>query len=245
LEVRIHDLIPVLSSEEGRAFEQQSQQRQQRQQTLIDSRRAFVLDAARTVFAEKGADGASIREIAKRAGYTPGAIYSYFDSKEAVYAALLQESIDRLEAAISTAPELRGRPPPRALAVRAQAWFGFYAQNPRDLELAFYLLQGAPQGGTASPTGIQLAERLRKALQPCEEALQAMGLSDLAAVRENAALFAHGMGLLLLARTGGAALSGQSPQSLFQDYLDQLTARLDPGEGPNSKAQGQADLFGH
>ena len=50
-----------------------------------------MLDAARTVFAEAGIEGASIREIAKKAGYTPGAIYSYFESKEAIYAALLVE----------------------------------------------------------------------------------------------------------------------------------------------------------
>ncbi|POA15406.1 TetR/AcrR family transcriptional regulator, partial [Pseudomonas sp. FW300-N1A1] len=73
----------------------------QRRQTLTDARRALVLDAARTVFAEAGIEGASIREIAKRAGYTPGAIYSYFESKEAIYAALLDESLLRLQAAVA------------------------------------------------------------------------------------------------------------------------------------------------
>jgi AcrR family transcriptional regulator len=34
-----------------------------------------------------------MREIARRAGYTPGAIYSYFASREEVYAALLGESL--------------------------------------------------------------------------------------------------------------------------------------------------------
>ena len=48
----------------------------QRRQTLSDARRALVLDAARAVFSEAGIEGASIREIARRAGYTPGAIYS-------------------------------------------------------------------------------------------------------------------------------------------------------------------------
>ncbi len=51
---------------------------------MTDSRRALVLDAARAVFDELGIEGASIREIAKRAGYTPGAIYSYFENKEAM-----------------------------------------------------------------------------------------------------------------------------------------------------------------
>ena len=45
-----------------------------RRQALTETRRALVLDAVRAVFQEHGLDGASIREIARRAGYTPGAI---------------------------------------------------------------------------------------------------------------------------------------------------------------------------
>ena len=77
--------------------------RLQRQQAGSESRRALVLDAARTVFEELGIDGASMREIARKAGYTPGAIYSYFDSKEAIYGALLSESLERLNAAVTAA----------------------------------------------------------------------------------------------------------------------------------------------
>ena len=65
-----------------------------RQQAMNRTRQALVLDAARAVFEQHGLEGASIREIARRAGYTPGAIYSYFDSKEAIYGALLGESLD-------------------------------------------------------------------------------------------------------------------------------------------------------
>jgi AcrR family transcriptional regulator len=55
-------------------------------------------------------EGASIRVIAKRAGYTAGAIYSYFDSKEAIYAALLRESLERLQQAVDAARASRARP---------------------------------------------------------------------------------------------------------------------------------------
>ena len=85
----------------------------QRQQTLSDARRTLVLDAARAVFAEVGVSGANIREIAKRAGYTPGAIYSYFDSKEAIYAALLADLF--IIAGIIHDWRTRGRPHPAYL----------------------------------------------------------------------------------------------------------------------------------
>src|SRR6476469_244175 len=67
-----------------------------RQRAVADARRSLVLDAARGAFLELGLDGASMREIARRAGYTPGAIYSYYASKEEMYGALLGESLARL-----------------------------------------------------------------------------------------------------------------------------------------------------
>ena len=71
--------------------------RDTRQRMLLGARRAILLDAARAAFFELGLEKTSIREIAKRAGYTPGAIYSYFASKEEVYAALLGESLNRTQ----------------------------------------------------------------------------------------------------------------------------------------------------
>jgi AcrR family transcriptional regulator len=79
------------------------QARLDRQQAQSDSRRKGVLDAARVVFERLGIEGASIREIAKEAGYTAGAIYSYFENKEAIYGALLAESLERLNAAVDAA----------------------------------------------------------------------------------------------------------------------------------------------
>ena len=74
-----------------------------RQQAMNDSRRALMLDAARVVFEKLGIEGASIREIAKQAGYTPGAIYSYFENKEAIYGALLADTLERLNAEVDDA----------------------------------------------------------------------------------------------------------------------------------------------
>jgi len=48
---------------------------------LIQARRNQILDAAATVFAEKGFHRATTKEIAKTAGVSEGTIYNYFDSK--------------------------------------------------------------------------------------------------------------------------------------------------------------------
>ena len=201
------------------------QARRDRQQAQSDARRAGVLDAARTVFGQLGIEGASIREIARQAGYTPGAIYSYFESKEAIYGALLAESLERLNAAVDAAGNA-ALTPAEQLDAKATAWFGFYAANPRDLDLGFYLVQGMRPRGLTAELNDQLNDRLHDALQPCEAALQAMGLGAQEALRENTALFAHGVGLLLLQHTGRIRMFGQDATLLFENYLIALIERL-------------------
>ena len=56
--------------------------------------REQLLDAARSVFAKHGYGGASIDRIAAEAGYSKGAIYSNFESKEAIMLALLERYAD-------------------------------------------------------------------------------------------------------------------------------------------------------
>jgi AcrR family transcriptional regulator len=196
-----------------------------RQQTLSQTRRTLVLNAARAVFEERGIEGASIREIAKRAGYTPGAIYSYFDGKEAIYGALLAQSLDRLNAAVASARP-RGDAPEALLKARARGWFGFYAANPRELDLGFYFVHGLTPRGLTSDLNRRFNGRLQEALAPCEQALLAMGLPPPEASRENAALFAHGVGLLLLQHTGRIRMFGQDATDLFDHYLEGLRKRV-------------------
>ena len=192
---------------------------------MTDVRRALVLDAARAVFEKLGIEGASIREIARAAGYTPGAIYFYYDSKEAIYGALLAESLERLNDKVAQA--VTGALDPAAqLEAKASAWFDFYADNPRELDLGFYLVQGMRPRGLNATLNEQLNSRLRDALQPCEAALQALGLTGDAALRETTALFAHGVGLLLLKHTGRIRMFGQDATLLFDAYVIGLLERV-------------------
>jgi AcrR family transcriptional regulator len=47
----------------------------------MSTRRLEILDAAASLFAEKGYDRTPVRKIAERAGIAPGTIYIYFDGK--------------------------------------------------------------------------------------------------------------------------------------------------------------------
>lgn len=55
--------------------------------------RQGLIDAAARVFVERGFRGASIEAITAEAGYTRGAFYSNFGSKEELFAELLQQRV--------------------------------------------------------------------------------------------------------------------------------------------------------
>jgi AcrR family transcriptional regulator len=68
-----------------------------------------ILDAALTVFAEKGFAAARMEDIAARAGVTKGTIYLYFPSKEEVFKSLARQHIgDTLTAATEQARDYQG-----------------------------------------------------------------------------------------------------------------------------------------
>lgn len=52
--------------------------------------RERLLRAAAKVFARHGFDGASLGQVAEEAGYTKGAVYSNFDSKDDLFTALIE-----------------------------------------------------------------------------------------------------------------------------------------------------------
>jgi AcrR family transcriptional regulator len=76
--------------------------------------RTRLLDAAIEVFAEEGLQGASVEAVCARAGFTRGAFYSNFSSKEQLFLALLEREFehraaDLAEKARELEPTLRER----------------------------------------------------------------------------------------------------------------------------------------
>jgi len=65
--------------------------------------REHLLAAAAEVFAEHGYHGATIDQVAERAGFTKGAVYSNFASKEDLFLALTEERERRLIKAFASA----------------------------------------------------------------------------------------------------------------------------------------------
>jgi AcrR family transcriptional regulator len=65
----------------------------ERQHRERDTVRRKILNAARTLFLTEGYANVSMRKIADQIEYSPGAIYSYFPSKEDIFFALAEEGL--------------------------------------------------------------------------------------------------------------------------------------------------------
>ena len=70
--------------------------RLKRRQAAKVRTRQKVLDAARSLFAERGYEPATIRDIAKGAGMSTGAVFANFQDKAELFEAVLTEDMTRL-----------------------------------------------------------------------------------------------------------------------------------------------------
>ena len=75
----------------------------ERQSRERDTVRREILNAARTLFLSHGYANVSMRKIAEQIEYSPGAIYSYFASKEAIFFALAEEGLQLVHTHCSSA----------------------------------------------------------------------------------------------------------------------------------------------
>jgi AcrR family transcriptional regulator len=79
----------------------------------LEHTRALLLDAAEEVFAEKGFTSATLDDIAHSAGYTKGAIYKHFSTKEDLFLAVSdrywRRYFDNFAEVLSAATELGAR----------------------------------------------------------------------------------------------------------------------------------------
>ncbi len=188
-------------------------------------KRDIILNAARLVFEQEGLEGASLRAIAKAAGYTPAALYFHFDSKEAVYAELLSHSLNALRNATEEAIAREDNPAER-LKAAAMAFFHFYRDNPGDLDLGFYLFRGGMKPkGLGKERNLALNKQLHDSLLPITSAALALGASESHAREITANLFAHATGLLLLAHTGRIRIFNANAEVMMQDYATTLASQ--------------------
>lgn len=89
-------------------------------------RRAQILRAARAIFIEKGYLAARVEDIAKRANLSKGAVYFYFESKRAIFDALVDEE-HAITASFLEAAERDTRPAQVKLVELGRKYLDYFA----------------------------------------------------------------------------------------------------------------------
>ncbi len=126
-------------------------------------RRAQLVAVAKSVFAQNGYTGASIEEIAARAGVSKPVVYEHFGGKEGIYAAVVDRETSLLLTMISAriGEHLGGR---QQVMGSAMAFLDYIEANPDGFRV---LTRDSPptfQGGT-------MAGLLADVAQKCEDVL--------------------------------------------------------------------------
>ena len=117
--------------------------------------RAALLEAGFRVFARKGFDGASVRDITSEAGANLGAITYHFGSKRELYSAVLESRLTPLVDRIGAAAEGPGSPMERLCTV-IDAFFDHLAEHQ---ELPRLMLQEVSAGKQPPPEVVAIVRR--------------------------------------------------------------------------------------
>ena len=102
-----------------------------------ETRRRFILNAARRVFAEKGVEETSMDDIAREAEYTRRTLYAYFKSRDDIYLMIFLEDMEARRqmqqhaiAGKSTGLEM--------ILAWGRAFYQYACRNPHAMRLQLY-----------------------------------------------------------------------------------------------------------
>ena len=105
-------------------------QRLNRRQAAKVRTRQKVLDAARDLFSERGYDPATIRDIAKGAGMSTGAVFANFQDKAELFEAVLSTDMVKLAETMKAAAATEGSVRARLLSALGAGYHGSLEQLP-------------------------------------------------------------------------------------------------------------------
>jgi AcrR family transcriptional regulator len=140
--------------------------------------RQKLLDVTEEIILEKGVDGFTLREAARRAGVSPAAPAHHFEDARGLLTAVALLGFREFGAALRTADESGGSDPERRLQEQGRAYVRFALEHPARFQLmfreekldplneefaaaarqAYEVLEGAVHAATGTPPGRPLSE---------------------------------------------------------------------------------------
>lgn len=177
-----------------------------------EATRAEILAAAWNLARSEGLAGISLRELAKAVGMQAPSIYSYFDSKNAIYDAMFRQGYEAMSQRDAIFDAVPGA---EAFKGRVRAFLQFCTEDPARYQLLF---QRTLPGFTPSEDSYALAVRI---LDRAYEALAASGVTD-SAHRDLFTAFTSGLADQQIANDPG----GDRWLRLIDDACDMFLAHV-------------------
>lgn len=132
--------------------------------------RRLILDAAKSIFLEKGFHSTSLRNIAEKIEYSPGTIYLYFKDKDEIFHALHEEGFAKMLQMM--APLQHVQDPMQRLIAMGRVYMNFAWEN-KDLYDLMFIME-APINSEKDRDkwvmGNQTLEQLKQILTQCKQA---------------------------------------------------------------------------
>lgn len=201
--------------------------REERRGRRFRQTRCEILQAARDVMLETGAARLSLREVGRRADFSPAALYKYFASRDEIVAELTAESFRRLQASLLDVPV--GLPADERLVQLGLAYMRFAEENPADLRciLAVATTERPTEAGRPPLVGVEIArllgETLREGIR--DGIFRSLSQPDLTRTAFACWSLVHGM--VALAGVDLSPVSDQvrsDPEGVLRDFVESLHA---------------------
>lgn len=113
----------------------------ERKEREKEARRNAIVEAAKTVFFEKGFQGTTMDQIAEAAELSKGSLYIYFPGKEELYVTVLVEGLEILHQKFSKAVEGKKNWEQKLRDI-GKAYYSFYQQHKNYFNILFLLHHG-------------------------------------------------------------------------------------------------------
>lgn len=181
--------------------------------------RRALIDAAVSAIAKHGVDALNLRQLAARAGVTPGAPYHHFTHREELLAAIAEEGFGRLGAELTAGRDAAGAEASARLEALGRAYINFAISCPGYFRVMFH---GDGKSSGSSAPGLRAFHLLRDAVLACQEAGTAPA-GDPSALVLTAWSAVHGFATLWV--DGALPFEGMRPEQMAPE-LGRLLARM-------------------
>jgi TetR/AcrR family transcriptional regulator, mexJK operon transcriptional repressor len=188
----------------------------ERPERSSDRRHREIREAAITVFVANGYDGATMEDIAVRAGVSKQTVYKHFTDKQTLFADIVLSTTDEMDALVGLIAErLRTNSDPAQELERLAETFLDALMQPRVLRLRRLVISSADRFPEIATAWYQ--QGFERALGALEASFQALADRQLLAVDDPAMAAEHFVGMLFWIPVNKALFTGDDDYSATHD----------------------------